>query len=381
MTVRVETPEPPLTAEGIFASKIIIPLFGGLVTAVVILLVMMELWNQNKNAKRTLAAKIFNDAVKNLGSKEHAKVLGAVYALNDLARTYPTYDYQRWAWKWLKYFVPYDKYGYSQTVLETLCGFVRAATYTDTYSWNLQEEIRNVSSTDTPNTCPQAPWSCPLVPQTSSCGTRATWARSSCVHSSPEKCKPKSRVHTTSLVVIQTIINRLFLHPDPQKLYVGGYKWWGRKRFINEDRFKVSLRGADLQNVDFFPVGQDRATIDWTDADLRHVNLSGAGFKNSTLVLKNASLRGANLSAVDLSEGKENKTPGADLSRANLKWAKMLGACLRGVTFSTETTVSKKTVKDLDMRGVHAIEENGFLGACEKHVKKGLASKNDTLRR
>jgi|GEM_PF-1990720 len=420
-----KTSKPYLTAEGIFASKIIIPLFGGLVTAVVILLVMMELWNQNKNAQRTLAAKIFDDAVQNLGSKDHAKVLGAVYALNDLARTYPTYDHEKWL-------TPYDKHGYSKTVLETLCGFVRVATYTDVYSWNLHEERRNISSTQTPCVCPQAPGFCPHTPNrcphfsgnnpylpnycshtAGACShtpdicshTAATCPHTPgtcqhtpgtcqhtpgrCLYSSPDKCKdkckPESRVHTTSLVVIQTIINRLFLHPDEPKLYVGktgnwfsdccivkclseccivqwlskcrivkclseccivkwlskccivkclseccAVKWFGK--FGKEDRFKVSLRGADLQGVDFFPVGRDTPTIDWTDADLRHVNLHKASFKKTDLILVGANLFGANLSQADITATPHTKTDftGAKLEGANLQGTILRGAILRG---------------------------------------------------
>ena len=351
---------PQFTTLGKYVSEIHIPLFAGLVTAIIIALVSWELNNQNRatrkqneiaseNNRRTLSAKIFNDAVRNLGSKEHAKVLGAVYALNDLARTYPTYRRDGNEKK-------YDPYGYSQTVLETLCGFIRVETYTDMYSWNLLEERRNVSSVDTPISCPHPPGNCRKSPLLFSCD--------------PTRCPSDSRVNTTSLIVIQTIINRLFIHPDDTELYMG-YK---------KDKFKVSLRGADLQGVDFFPVGLSdtgRATIDWTNADLRHINLTGAGFKNTKLLLKDAELRGANLSGADLSENdkpekKAKATPGADLSGANLKWVDMRGACLRGCTFS-KTTI----VKHLDMRGVHVTEKRGFLGACYEHIRKEVKGFNE----
>jgi hypothetical protein len=161
--------------------------------------------------------------------------------------------------------------------------------------------------------------------------------------------------------VIQTIINRLFLHPAWTWLYTG----------VGNDRLRGGLRGADLRGVDFYPIGLNKTRIiDWQWYDLRYVNLTGAGFKNTKLILKKANLRSANLSGADLSQSDDYSsergtgTPGADLSGAILKWANLTGACLKGVKFTEDTNI-----KHAKLQGIHA-HQDGFIGMCNKFVKE-----------
>jgi hypothetical protein len=243
---------------------------------------------QTENTQKQIAAEQFKNAVDHLGNEKQSVVLGGVHALHNLATTFP------------------EQYG--KQVFEVLCSFIREETRKPEYQAKIEAMIEStdqtkVSSGETPTTWLILPnMSRPLIPMDSS--------------------KP-----ATSLIVIQTIVDKLFRETFE---YIDE-KTGKTKELYRE--YSVNLRGAYLREIDFSLKG--RKYLNWPKADLRNTDLQGA-------VLWEANLQGAELEKANLQETIlleadlrgawlwEADLQGADLLKANLQGARLIGANLQG---------------------------------------------------
>ena len=297
-----------LTAWGLSAEKIVIPVCIGIGTAFVLFWGFMQLKEQrkalveqNKIAQKEHAATLFKNAINHLGSERHAVVLGGVYALNDLVRTYNEADNIN------------DQY--NRTVFEILCSFIREETRKLKYVAKIEEEFSG-----TPIPC----------------------------HLAEKKA--------VSLNVIQTIIDRLFLRSESPRLYPLGHP-----------HFKPLLRKADLRLVEFAPVSDVR-NVNWFNADLREADLRRAKLRKADLrkaVLRKAKLDGANLGEAQLQWADLKKAilvgtylrkanlQGANLDQTDLQGANLGEAHLQGANLQVSlNNPSPRWFETADLRGI-----------------------------
>jgi len=132
-----------------------------------------------------------------------------------------------------------------------------------------------------------------------------------------ETLDPSDKTQTTSLIVIQTIVDKLFREDESRKFY---------------QEYKANLSGAFLRRVRFRGANLHKAIL-W-DADFQWVDLSEAKLPGGEL--HRADLRGAYLYDTDLQGAKlfcarleGAKLRYAKLDRANLENTNMQGAYLR----------------------------------------------------
>jgi len=203
---------------------------------------------QENIAKRQSTAEHFKNAVEHLGNEKQPVVLGGVHALHNLAVDNPQ--------------------DYSQPVFEILCSFIREETRKTDYQKSVLTEIDSSDTT--------------------------------------QKAVDSSK-QATSLIVIQTIIDKLFrdkIELDEIDVITGN-------KLQLYQKHKANLSRAFLQGVNF-----ENAYLE--QADLSRADLEGANLSNANLQWAN--LFGANLQKADLSN--------ANLQMTNLFDAKMWGANL-----------------------------------------------------
>jgi len=266
-------------------SKISIAAVSMILGLFALFLVWGQLQAQTDIAKRQSAAEHFKNAVEHLGSEKQPIVLGGVHALHNLAVENPK--------------------DYSKPVFEILCSFIREETATQDYKDKVEaklaaeEESQKMDAESDPATTPS---------------------------------KSTEQPQTTSLIVIQTIVDKLFRYEN-----------------LNENVYrknKVNLSGAFLRALDFSHVQWEGEVI-----DLQNANVQGIKFCNSNLQganFKDANLQGADLSHANLRE--------AVLSDANLQGAVLYGAKLQGAL------LVKANLQGADLS--HAdLQEAGLSGA------------------
>ena len=237
-------------------SKIVVPIMVFIISLLMILRVFRQfqiqsqnLERQAENTQKQIAAEQFKNAIDHLGEDKQAVVLGGVHALHNLAVNFPE--------------------DYSKQVFEVLCSFLREATVDPLYQAKVKAKLKAEEKKPT-NTEESQP----------SDGEEQKLDATS----APRK-KLRQR-KTTSLIVIQTIVDKLFRYKNPEESVYRDHK--------TEQYYKADLTGAFLPKV-----------------NLRHANLHGAK-------LEDANLQGADLSIANLQ--------GADLSIANLQWAALVFA-------------------------------------------------------
>ncbi|MCL2709547.1 MAG: pentapeptide repeat-containing protein [Planctomycetaceae bacterium] len=285
-----------------YANSILIPI-GAAVGAITVLwwggwelkkqneeskLLRTALQDQTRNSRKQVAVDMLKNAITHLAESNSTIVLGGIYTLNDLARSYE--DKER----------PLESY--SKIVSEIFCSFIRAETSKREYqvkhdNWIEREYQRGLTACK---------------------GANKTF----------DEIDDAEMKRVPSLIVIQTIINRLFRRPDPHHpdLYSQHHSKEGGGNLKS-----AFLRGIDLKEANFEGVHLHKAHLFWVN--LRKANLLHAN-------LHEADLRCARLH-------------GADLRKAKLKEANLQGACLNGTIFSEDTVLEKAK-----MQGVNCNESS-----------------------
>ena len=150
----------------VFATQIAIPAFGsfGLVAVVIVTLRQLQIQSdqlktQANNAQKQIAAEQFKNAIEHLASEKQTFVLGGIHALHNLAMNFED--------------------DYSQQVFDVLCSFIRTETTKPEYQARVIAMLEKRDDAD----------------------------------------KAESPQYVTSLIVIQTIVNKLFPPKEwfPQK--------------------------------------------------------------------------------------------------------------------------------------------------------------------
>ena len=205
-----------------------------------------QVGDQAKNASKQIAAEQFKNAVDHLGSKKQAVVLGGVHALHNLATTFPK--------------------EYSKQVFEVLCSFIREETgkqdYQDQVEAKLaaEEESRQKDAKSQKTDTESAPI--------------------------PTPSKPTEQPRTTSLIVIQTIIDKLF-REDVELEAVD--KETGKKLILYRNH-QAKLSEAFLRGVNFREAHLEDA--DLTKANLQGVHLTDANLQEARLNEANLQING-----------------------------------------------------------------------------------------
>ena len=290
---------------------------------------------QTKIAKSQVEAEQFNNAIINLGSESRAVVHGGVHALNHLAMKNDEYTKQ---------------------VFDILCSFLREETQPPEYKIRILERVD---------------------------GTPENLARKA----RSDNNKPEPPKNGTSLDVIQTIVNILFLDENSRNCYKG---------------FNVNLYEAFLQEVKF-----RNAKVNWAEADLKFVDLQEVKFVNADMQkaklwqanLKGTILEYTNLEEADLWEANlqaailtdvnlrevdltDANLQGSFLALVDLKDANLTRANLQGVVF-WNTIIQRTELNNADFRGVQSGDDSAFPSdfdpreALKTAVKTGTGLKTD----
>jgi len=302
---------------GLF-SKLTIQVLGFLCAVIMLYQIWLQfelqtetLKTQTENTEKQFTAELYKNAVEHLGHEQQTVVLGGVHALHDLARNH--------------------KDAYSQQVFELLCSFIREKTAKPEYQAQILATPKSSDETKTPTPTATTPTiSLPFFRQSD---------------------KPETPNQATSLIVIQTIVDKLFreaIELDEIDEKTG-------EKFILYRKYEANLSGAFLRGVDFTNASLRKANLQKVDlqgANLQGANLLGASLQGTNLSganLQGAGLWNANLQRADLQNA---NLQGADLWNANLQGAKLSGADLRGVQCNSMNI--RERIKD-------AIKDNTFL--------------------
>ena len=342
--------EPQWTPNGEFVARIVTPLFVFIISFLSMMRVFRQfkiqveqVRNQAEKARMEMAAEQFKNAIDHLGNEKQSVVLGGVHALHNLAMNFP------------------DDYG--KQVFEVLCSFIREETRKPEYRAKIEAMLKSTDQTQKTET--NAP----------------NQATSHIVIDTMQIPLTKS---STSLIVLQTIVDKLFR----EKVEVKDEKTGKTKElyrnhaanlsnaFLREVNFSdaqlqsanlqnANLQGANLSGTNLQRAHLSNANLQWAgfwkanlqqadlwganlqQADLWGANLQWAGFREANMqgavlshanlqgaVLRNANLQGAKLFLANLQRADLRKAnlQGADLSHANLQGAKLGGANLQGAT-------------------------------------------------
>ena len=272
---------------------------------------------QTESTKKQIAAEQFKNAIDHLGSKEQAVVLGGVHALHHLAMNFPEQ--------------------YSQSVFEVLCSFIREETRKPEYQENVLAEIASSDKKEYPSD--EKPDAKPTVSM------------------NPPK-------QATSLIVIQTIVDKLFRDKNPDESVYRDHK--------TKQYYRADLTGGFLQKVNLSNANLQRA--DLREANMQWVDLSEANLQGAKLV--GANMQGAKLNAAILQ--------GADLGRANLQGASLQFAHLQGAGLNAanlqgawllNANLQGDKLVGADFRGIHS--DWGYREIIEKAVKNNTDLKPD----
>ena len=314
-----KTVEPNLIGE--FTVQFVFPVLGG-IGAIIGFIVSwitssrIKAQGEKENTVKNILAKRFDDAIQNLGSDKQVIVLGSVHTLYDLALNYKEYR---------------------RSVFEILCSFIREETNKPEYQAQVLKKQKEEENAD-----------------------------ASAISSSPLEQFYQSLEHTasgvqcTSLIVIQTIIDKLFREKESQKIYDEVFK---------ENR--ADLIGAFLPNINLREAHMPKVILrkaNLQKADLREANLQGAYLYKANLQkadLREAKLQGASLWDTNLQGANlyEANLQGANLYEANLQKADFKNADLRGIQSFTITTSQEayrnKTGLPTDLSGITLYDDNG----------------------
>jgi len=173
----------------------------------------------------------------------------------------------------------------------------------------------------------------------------------------------KNTQQVTSLIVIQTIVDKLFRYEKPEDSVYWDHK---TKQYYQADLSGVFLPKVDLQDASL------------QGAVLRGANLQGADLYNAKLQgarIWNANLQGADLSYANLQD--------ADLKKANLQEAKLIIADLQKAKLNN-ASLKGADLENADLQGallhgadITDVKKADFTGA--KGVKPGKNRKWQTL--
>ena len=337
-------PTPRLTSFGEFFSKIVIPIGTGIGAIFIIWWGFRQVANQTKElvnqrealeqqtelaretlehtrkvlaeqtdlARQTLehtqkevAATVFNNAIKHLGNRNHAAVLGGIYALNDLVRNYNDKKHIK------------DRF--NKTVFEILCSFIREETGNPEYQKKVDKDqvASNVIQT--------------IIDRLFLRSESVKLYQREDEHEGPYK----ARLRDADLRYVDFNSRKVPVNlseADLREVDLSGARLKGAKlqqADLREARLlRAELTGAHLE-VDLVrskPGGERRTIL--REAKLMGANLTGANLTGADL--RDADLREADLTATNLT--------GADLAGADLRCARM-----KEIVISAETKFSNKT--------------------------------------
>ena len=261
--------------------------------------------DQAKKASMEMAAEQFKNAIDHLGNEKQSVVLGGVHALHNLAMNFPK--------------------DYSQQVFEVLCSFIREETRKPEYQAKVTAQIESSDETQKKESSPPSHENAHLVIDT----TQIPLTKS-----------------VTSLIVIQTIVDKLFrekIELDEMDERTGRKLLLYRKNVVN-------LNGAFLRGLDF-----SRVTWEHEEINLRNANVQGTIFWDADLQgadLIDANLQGAELIHANLQGAKlyRAKLQGADLKQAKLQGADLIYAKLQGVDL-WETNLQGAVLLEANLQG------------------------------
>ena len=303
--INTEKLESGLTPSGAFVSKIAIPLLGVVGGTLVFGMTFMQFQSQSQqtekraeeakqqfqaqmaqltiqaentsqmleNTKRQVSAEQFKNAIEHLGSEKQAVVLGGIHALHNLASN--------------------NKDTYSQPVFEVLCSFIREETNKPAYKKQFPGDA-----------------------ETQSQGIQVQLFPFQIGKKNVEK---PDTDRPTSLIVIQTIVDKLFRDESSREVY---------------QLLAANLRGANFQGIDLQGMvfgksnlqGVNLQGVNLQEAKLQRANMQNASLHNAELqeaYLHNTELHGANL--------RDARFQGVKLSNTKFIGANLIGADFRGV--------------------------------------------------
>ena len=300
--VEQEQEGPRWTPWGEVISKIVTPFLAFIITLLGLYRIFKQFQiqvnqvkDQAENSRKQIAAEQFKNAIDHLGDEKHAIVLGGVHALHNLARNYPK--------------------EYSQQVFEVLCSFVREETTKPEYQRKVLEAIDSYDK------------------------------KQAALQASSLPTQTNQTVQGASLIVIQTIVDKLFRDEKSREFY---------------QMYDINLSGAFLRGVNFYYAHlQKKAGLsDLEKADLQGVVLACANLQGAWLHCTN--LRGANLGGANLQK--------AWLSCANLQGAKLMGETNLQEAFLKQTKLQGARLLGTDLRETD-LEDAKFQGASFRHVR------------
>jgi len=302
--------------------------------------------DQAENTGKQIAAEQFKNAVDHLGNEKQAVVLGGVHALHNLATTFPKQ--------------------YSKQVFEVLCSFIREETRKPEYQKNVLVEIeppdkKEVSSDDKPDEKPA-------------------------VSTNPPK-------QTTSLIVIQTIVDKLFWEKKFEFDEIDKIDEETGKKLMVYRQYRPNLSGAFLRGVNFERAYLKLTRLNYANlqgADLSFANLQSAGLWNVNLqgaklicadlpgaALINTELQGAKLESANLQGAwlHDANLQGADLYRTDMRRAELLGTKLQGAFLHDAKLQGIWMLNGADFRGVQ--RQWGYREIIKEAVKNNTDLKTD----
>ena len=315
-----ETPSLVLKSQYEFLSKVVVP-SGGVLAAVIVLRLALGQYTaqtENLEAQKIIAERQFTAEL----FKNAIDQLGSEQQPVVLGGVHA-----------LHHLAVNNPKDYSQPVFEILCSFIREKTAKTEY----KEQFS---------------------PMTDSSG----------------------ETQATSLIVIQTIVDKLFREEEARKFYQVYRANLSGASLQKVDFTNASLRKADLQKADLQGVNLIDAKLH--EANLQNANLQEVKLFNATLQgadLQKANLQGAklfnaNLQGVDL---RDANLHGAVLTNVNLHGAELSGADLRGVqcnSMNNRETISDaikdKTPLKTDLSGITLYDDKGNALDLDEDGKK-----------
>ena len=323
-----------LKSIGEFSARIVFPLTAGIIGVVALVFtwlrtnaIMEQTRNTTKtlentrktleNAQKQITSEQFKNAIDHLGNARQAIVLGGIHALHDLAM---------------------NNVEYRQRVLEILCSFIREETNKANYQRRVLEILAKEENANQSLEYGETPRKPAAID-----------------HFYASLNSDASDGFATSMIVVQTIIDKLFRTESSRKVYqeydadLSGAFLRG-VNFSRAHLTKVKLFKAKLQGVRFNGANLQETNFEGADlrsADLqanlqktifRRANLQKAKMHRANLQkadlegammqhveMQRANLRGANLREARLEHADLQQTDfwSANLLRANLQWANL----------------------------------------------------------
>ena|GEM_PF-3770738 len=347
-----------LQSIGEFSARIIFPMVAGCVAVIALLFTWLRtnaIMEQTKNATKTLentrktlensqkqiTSEQFRNAIVHLGNAKQAVVLGGIHALHGLA---------------------VQNAEYRQMVLEILCSFIREETSKLVYQNHVRDTLAEEKKNDSLRLAADEPMKSSAIEQ---------------FYSSLDY--DGTAGYTTSMIVIQTIIDKLFRSEVSREVYqeyeadLSGAYLRGidfslshipKVKFIKAKLQGVRFTGANLEETIFEGADLSRANLQanlqktvFRKAILQKANLRGADLKKADLeyaVLPHANLQKAQLQGANL---REANLEFADLYQADLWSCNLLRSNLQWANLE-ETSLQEADLRGANLRGSRMIATN-----------------------